>query len=371
MSRLAKFEIRSATPADALCLGALATQVFFDTYATSGINADLASEAKEHYSESAFARRLASSAVEISVVEIAGKLVGFIDLQRPSVCPVPAVIGPEVLRLYVQAPFQGRGLGRALLGHAEDRARAQGARVVWLTAWVGNSRALTFYPSAGYQKVGTTPYVINGKSYENDVFAKQLDQSGAFHREDLVPQASPASTGPSRPTSIRMGTHLREADPDDAPAIAAVVQAGFIAHVAPDWELPARQDFLRDTTAEKLAARIAESSLVVVYEDAAQVVGVIAMPRPTLVQLFFVAPGQLRRGIGRSLWEAARAHVEERHPEVKTIELNASPYAVKAYRALGFFPISQPYRRNGAVATRMACWLPGRALARAEQAGLP
>ena len=163
-----------------------------------------------------------------------------------------------------------------------------------------------------------------------------------------------------------MNTHVRQAGPDDASAISSLVQAGFIEHVAPDWELFAQREFLRDTAAEKLAARIAESALVEVYQDEGQILGVISLPRPTLVQLFFVAPDHLRRGIGKALWEAARTHLEERHPEVNTVELNSSPYALPAYKALGFFPISEPFRRRGAVATRMACWLPGRALARAQ-----
>jgi hypothetical protein len=50
---------------------------------------------------------------------------------------------------------------------------------------------------------------------------------------------------------------------------------------------------------------------------------------------------------------AVRAHVEERYPEVKTVELNSTPYAVSAYRAWGFFPISEPFRRAGAAAIRM------------------
>ena len=91
-----------------------------------------------------------------------------------------------------------------------------------------------------------------------------------------------------------MNAALREARADDAPSISQVVQAGFLAHVAREWELSAQQ-----------------------------------------------------------------------------VELNSSPYAVPAYRALGFFPISEPFRRQGAVATRMACWLPGRALARAQNAAQP
>ena len=160
--------------------------------------------------------------------------------------------------------------------------------------------------------------------------------------------------------------HLRQANVDDALAISELVQAGFTAHIAADWELSAQHEFIAETQAGKLASKLSEAALCLVCENGTQVVGVIFLPRPTLVQLFFVAPSQLRQGIGRMLWEAVRTHLEESHPEVKTVELNSSPYALAAYKALGFFPISKPFRRKGAVATRMACWLPGEALEQAQ-----
>lgn len=179
MSLPAPLGIRPARPADALCLGALATQVFFDTYATSGINPDLVNEAREHCSAEVFSRRLGAARVEIDVAELGGNLVGFIDVQHDGACPVSSVVGPEVLRLYIQRPFQGQGLGRALLRHAEDRAMAQGEKALWLTAWVGNTRAVGFYPQAGYGRVGAMQYIISGKAYENHVFAKRLQAGGA------------------------------------------------------------------------------------------------------------------------------------------------------------------------------------------------
>jgi len=156
--------------------------------------------------------------------------------------------------------------------------------------------------------------------------------------------------------------HLRHAVTGDALAISDLVQAGFIQHIAPDWEPSAQEDFLAENQADKLSLKISEAALCLVYEHGSRLLGVVFLPRPTLVQLFFVAPGHLRNGIGRALWNAVRTHLEERHPEVKTVELNSSPYALAAYKALGFFPISKPFRRRGAVATRMACWLPGKAL---------
>ena len=165
-----------------------------------------------------------------------------------------------------------------------------------------------------------------------------------------------------------MNPHIRNATPEDAPALSRLVHASFRAHVASDWELVAQESLLTDTSTEKLAARIAESVIVLLHEEEESILGVILLPRPNLVQLCFVAPGHVRNGIGRALWEAARMRIEADFPEVKTVELNSTPYAVSAYKAMGFYPISEPFFRAGAVATRMACWLPGKSLKLAQSA---
>jgi len=159
-----------------------------------------------------------------------------------------------------------------------------------------------------------------------------------------------------------MNLQVRHATAADASAISSLVCAGFDQHIAQDWDPQAQRHFFEENHADKLRSKIADASLCLVCEHDTQVLGVIFLPRPTLVQLFFVAPGHLRKGIGRKLWSAVRAELEQHHPDVRTVELNSSPYAVAVYKALGFFPISKPYRRKGAVATRMACWLPGESL---------
>ena len=165
-----------------------------------------------------------------------------------------------------------------------------------------------------------------------------------------------------------MNTLIRDANAEDAPAVSALVHASFRAFVAAEWEVVAQETLLAETSAERLAARIAESPITLVHEEEGSIRGVILLPRPTLVQLCFVAPGYLGKGIGRSLWEAARARIEQSFPEVKTVELNSSPNAVAAYKTFGFYSISEPFHRGGAVATRMACWLPAKALAAAKSA---
>ncbi len=167
--------LRLATAADVPCLSALATQVFLETYATSGIRLALAREAESQFSPGAFEARLRQSSNRVVLAERSDHLVAFAELAlgaRHGL--VPSGSAAELSRLYVQSPFLRQGVGRRLLGQAEALALTEGASTLWLTAWVGNQRALAFYASQGYKPLGSTEYTFEGESFENRLFAKAL-----------------------------------------------------------------------------------------------------------------------------------------------------------------------------------------------------
>ena len=165
---------RAATPADALCIGVLATQVFLDTYATSGIRAGIAREVTELLSTASIAALLADADRRFVVAEIDRHLIGFIQLHLRCGIDGPAADAAKVERLYVQERFAARGVGTVLLAHGEAVAAAAGAARVWLSVWAGNDRALAFYPRRGYRDDGPTTYTFEGDTYENRRFVKTL-----------------------------------------------------------------------------------------------------------------------------------------------------------------------------------------------------
>lgn len=170
-------ELRLATPDDATCIGVLATQVFLDTYAPGGIRPALAAEVLEHFSTAAVAQLLARPATAFIVAEVAGHLVGFVQLTRGA---THNAIGPgspvELDRLYVLSRFNGRGIGTGLLQRAREWSMAQGAVTLWLTAWVGNQHALAYYArrGSGFEDVGATTYTFQDEAFENRVLVLSL-----------------------------------------------------------------------------------------------------------------------------------------------------------------------------------------------------
>lgn len=172
--------LRDATADDLPVLGALATQVFFDTYATAGLRPALVREAAEAFDTAALAALLARPEGGLVVAEREGHLLGFVQFARQ---PQGAVLGVvaavdgrpalEIERLYVLLRFQGQGLGRALMARAASRARAAHCPLMWLTAWVGNHRARAWYAHQGWRDIGATDHVFEGQRFENRVLVNE------------------------------------------------------------------------------------------------------------------------------------------------------------------------------------------------------
>lgn len=157
-----------------------------------------------------------------------------------------------------------------------------------------------------------------------------------------------------------MQTTLCDASQANAEAVSELIHASFSALAAADWDVSARALFLEESAPRALATAITSSALALVASSADRPVGILLMPSPRLLALLFVHPDCLRHGIGTTLWEAARSRLAADHPEVQTVELNATPNSVPFYRSLGLVPISMEFSFRGCRATRMACWLPAR-----------
>lgn len=85
----------------------------------------------------------------VLVARVDGVVVGVVTVceQEHWSGQVDAYVG----ELVTAESFEGRGVGRALLGRAEEWARARGLARVTLETGAGNSRARAFYARQGYQ----------------------------------------------------------------------------------------------------------------------------------------------------------------------------------------------------------------------------
>lgn len=174
-SDASRIRIREAQPQDSLYIGVLAMQVFLDTYATEGIREAIATQALQAFAPDTIARLMVQPDTVLVVAESNGHLIGFAQIKlRAGHLMICATDVAELQRLYIQERFTGLGIGYRLLQAAEQHAEHAGATLLWATVWVGNERALGFYPRQGYTLLGSPMYSFQGEIHENRLFGKAL-----------------------------------------------------------------------------------------------------------------------------------------------------------------------------------------------------
>ena len=162
-------QIRAARPSDVDRLTVLAVQVWLHTYATNGINREIAQYVLSELTIEKFLVRLHEPETSVFVAEYDEFLVGFSVVKSGASCPSGSRSTVELQTLYVQEHFIGYGIGRSLLQAAEAQAREWSTTPLWLTVNAQNARAIAFYSRQGYNRVGTTYFVLGEGRHENHV----------------------------------------------------------------------------------------------------------------------------------------------------------------------------------------------------------
>ena len=159
--------VRRGELRDAENLSALAIQVWLHTYATEGISSVVSRYVLSEFSAGKFEVALSEDSTAVLVAEVNESLVGYAKLTTGKLCPVATSSEVELATLYVQEHFVGTGVGRALLGQAEQWARHRTNSSIWLAVNSKNSRAIAFYAKHGYTKLGITHFELGNEKHEN------------------------------------------------------------------------------------------------------------------------------------------------------------------------------------------------------------
>lgn len=113
----------------------------------------------------------------------------------------------------------------------------------------------------------------------------------------------------------------------------ALVKRVFMEFEAPDYEQKGIDFFLDYINENAMEQRIKNGEIAVWSATVDYVlVGVVAMRPPNALSLLFVDRDWHRKGIARRMFEHALAYQKNDAP----VTVNSSPYAVEAYRRIGF-----------------------------------
>lgn len=147
-----------------------------------------------------------------------------------------------------------------------------------------------------------------------------------------------------------MDITLREAGEADAEAVSRLI-LGLLGFVVADPSSPEGEAFAATVAPGAVAERIAASSFRCwVAESGSELVGFIAVRDPSHLYHLFVDACCHRHGIGRALWQHARANLPR-----CTFTVNALLSAVPVYERLGFVPAGSPECTQGLHFMAMTC----------------
>jgi GNAT superfamily N-acetyltransferase len=150
-------------------------------------------------------------------------------------------------------------------------------------------------------------------------------------------------------------------------AASAVVNAAFSALVAPGYSEEGVQEFRdyahansirarRESTSKPHHALVATAAAV---DGAEEIVGVAEVRSFEHLSMLFVHPDWHQRGIAGELFARILAEVRRENPDLETLTVNSSPFAVPVYERLGFDITSEPITISGIVHIPMAFDLRG------------
>lgn len=134
----------------------------------------------------------------------------------------------------------------------------------------------------------------------------------------------------------------------------ALVRRVFDEFEAPDYSYEGVSEFYAYINRDAVMKRMDCGELLMWgFVENHEILGVLALRGECHIALLFVDGNHHRKGIARDLLAAAFSHCKRIGACAATV--NSSPYAVEAYRRLGFVETSGEKEVNGIRFTPMAC----------------
>jgi len=167
--------IRRGTVADAAALTDFGRRTFSDTFAADNDPADMAAYLAEAFTPQKQASELAQPECTCLLAEYDGALAGMayvIDRSANDVVQGHHLV--ELQRFYVDTPWHGRGVARALMDAVVDTSRTLGGDVLWLGVWERNARAIAFYRKQGFERVGAKTFRLGADVQTDDVMVRAV-----------------------------------------------------------------------------------------------------------------------------------------------------------------------------------------------------
>ncbi|MFM9976550.1 MAG: N-acetyltransferase family protein [Sphingomonadaceae bacterium] len=166
--------LRRAHAGDAAKLALIGGASFLETFANDHPGDALVAFVRDHHGIAAWDATLADPQNAVWIAEeCAGSPIGYAVLASARL-PGTTARDAEIKRIYLLSKWHGSGLGAALFAAAETEARARAALRLVLSVYTRNARAIRFYESRGFTRIGQAAFAEFPAEFDDYVMAKPL-----------------------------------------------------------------------------------------------------------------------------------------------------------------------------------------------------
>lgn len=181
------FAIRRCTATDAGMLAELGARLFTQAYGPTHPEPELSRYLARSFSIDGVRDAINESDVAMFVAEdFSSRPIGYAFLRRTVAIPHPPSLLPrlpdgisssnsfEIVRFYVDAAAQGRGVGAALMEECLEESRRRGADTVWLQVWKEAPWAVGFYERMGFTAVGSASFFFGDQIGDDHIMSRAV-----------------------------------------------------------------------------------------------------------------------------------------------------------------------------------------------------
>lgn len=170
--------LRFANEKDAPLLATLGARTFIETYGEFHSENDMASYLQSEFYTEKILKDIRDKNTLFLIASIHNKVSGYAKLtskHTPNELRGLKAIALE--RIYVLKEMTGKQIGGALLGKCLEASKNKGFRIIWLSVWKNNSRAISFYEKFGFKIFGKTTFQLDKTTRNNLLMKKELKQN--------------------------------------------------------------------------------------------------------------------------------------------------------------------------------------------------
>ncbi|HEY6247510.1 MAG TPA: GNAT family N-acetyltransferase [Pyrinomonadaceae bacterium] len=165
--------VRLASADDANLLTELGARTFEETFAADNTPEDMAAYLGASFNVAQQTAELADPDSTFLIAEVGGVGAGYAKLKKGQ--PAEGIEGTkpiELVRLYVDRKWFGRGVGEALMRSCLEEAGRAGFKTLWLGVWERNLRAQAFYRKWEFRAVGKHVFQL-GEDAQTDILMER------------------------------------------------------------------------------------------------------------------------------------------------------------------------------------------------------